>query len=229
MSRIPYTVQAALVNATHPRLIEPERFIGVDPSGYQLVVRVRNGILRCPVDIYNSVVSAITPDAVDADVVADIPTVTDLTIKASTSSCIMNRAFPPSYNRPKILLMDTGKGYRYRSFFNTLLDEDYNPLFMFLTESAINGSYKKNIFLVSPEVFGRTDIMSKYVVRTLIPNMQESLNVDTVISSSIKAFIHKVEAPNDQEFNEEINGIIRIKGNESEGILQGLDQSDTLW
>lgn len=91
---------------------------------------------------------------------------------------IINKLFYRHYNgfNESLLRVDTEKGYGYYGGRGIILTENYEPLMICgfevrigVGDSVYGYNYVDAICHISPEVFTNTDMMSKFIVKHLIP------------------------------------------------------------
>lgn len=83
------------------------------------------------------------------------------------------------------------------------LDSDLNPLIMFGEECDLSNSsniLNTPVCIINPDVFNREDILSKYIVKKIIPFMSDyyvsgthytSNRMKTIITNEIEKFVHR--------------------------------------
>lgn len=108
------------------------------------------------------------------------------------------------YTNPRIWKkIDTGKGYGYYGTKGLILDDHYKPLLICgYKVIKVEGIYKpvKPICMVSPDVFNREDMISKCIVKKIIPyyslhKTSEGEDIQVMISSEINNLIHTCVPP----------------------------------
>lgn len=210
-----------------------------DFSGYSIIAKVVNNRIYVPSFMSTDVRSIIMNKGYisNLDVVCDISSYFN-TCKAASSSRILRVCFSNRRYR-QFFKIDTGKGYGYNGINGVVLDDDFNPLIICCNVYDIVGTRMKScgpVCFISPRVFSNTDILSKFIVKNIIPNIHNvsvgTFKPSVLITDRIDEFINKPKAPVDMDFNESIYSVLENHlneiVNEPQGILQGLDQSDTL-
>ena len=205
-------------------------------NGHSIVAKEINNRLYVPSFMSEEVCNIISKEGYvrEADIVCDIPESFHKLI-ASTSSRIFREFCSNTRNR-YFISVDTKKGYGYIGTKGVILDQEYKPIVIFCNVYDIidgNIRYYGPECLVSPRVFTNTDLISKFVVKNLIPNIHNAIIYSTpkvLISNTIDEFVNNPKAPKGTDFNEQIYSMLENYINEivdePQGILQGLDQSD---
>lgn len=129
-----------------------------------------------------------------------------------TSDSIINTFFSRNLNGT-LIYIDTTKGYGYYGSRDMILDSEYHPLIICGYEVKITSdsySYVQPVCLISPEVFRREDMISKCIVKKIIPYYSETSmycgsdeegrsvpegRVKIIISTEIDRFIHSAVPP----------------------------------
>lgn len=179
-------------------------------SEYFITAKVLNNTLYSPIGIFYNIPSLRERNA---DYVFGIGNI-NRSIIAKTSTKIMEHAF--GKNRLSSIFINTEKGYSYIAAYNILFTQDMNPLMMFMykDEQFAEFNVRKPILMVSPRVYASTDLMSKYIVKTLIPNIHNiqisgyDSGIEVVVSHDIDSFIHKASSPIDADFNKALYNIL---------------------
>lgn len=131
--------------------------------------------------------------------------------------------------------VDTGKGYKYYGGKGLILDDDYIPLLICGYEveliGSLDGGYKYHypVCLINPDVFEKEDMVSKAIVRKVLPYyssnefglMRDSNGVEAnvnkvkvIITPEIKDFIQNVTPPLDIDINDSIYDLLNANLNE---------------
>ena len=179
-------------------------------SEYFITSKVINNTLYSPTGIFYNIASLRERNA---DYVFGIGNI-NRHCTAKTSTKIMEYAF--GKDRLSSIFIDTEKGYSYIAAYNILFTQDMYPLMMFMykDEQFAEFNVRKPILMVSPRVYASTDLMSKYIVKTLIPNIHNiqisgyDSGIEVVVSHDIDSFIHKVSSPRNTNFNEALYNIL---------------------
>lgn len=197
-------------------------------SGKSLVARYMDGRYFIPAICmqYSSFIG--TPGIVGRDIV--FPLVNPITIVKKTSNAIVKQLFSlPSwtnYNN-SFHCIDTTKGYKYYGTRGLILTEDFKPLLLCGYEVRLglgNYEYTHLVCFISPQVFTREDMVSKLIVKKVIPfysgldyNISgvdergvrcNDSRVRIIISSEIDKFIHQPIAPMGADVDSEIYNIL---------------------
>lgn len=122
--------------------------------------------------------------------------------------------------------IDTTKGYGYYGGKGLILADDYKPLLVCGYEMrAILGGYEyiNPMCFISPDVFTRDDMVSKCIVKKVIPyysslemysssdrngNYCPNHRIKVIISSEIDGFIHRAVAPLGTDVNDALYNIL---------------------
>lgn len=144
-----------------------------------------------------------------------------------TSDSVINSLFNRVYARG-FSYIDTTKGYGYYGSNGIILDDRYHPLLICGYETEITSdsyNYIQPVCLVSPEVFGREDMISKCIVKKIIPYYSKAEvysgartsngRVKIIISSEINRFIHNVVPPMGTDVDDDMYNILENELNYS--------------
>lgn len=122
--------------------------------------------------------------------------------------------------------IDTTKGYGYYGGKGLILTDGYKPLLVCGYEVKITSSgydYETPICFISPDVFTRDDMVSKCIVKKIIPyysstdifsgtdrngNCCPNHKIKIIISSEIDGFIHRAVAPLGIDVNDALYNIL---------------------
>ena len=180
-----------------------------DFNGHSIVARVIDNRVYVPVFLDGPTKEIIMNNGypANADIVYDISGFR--TVNHSVSHRILRTFFGYS-NVSDFLHINTSKGYGYNGTKGIILDDDYMPLMIFCISYDIIGQSLKEkgpIVFISPRVFNNTDIVSKYIVKSVIPNIT-SVNTrgsypSIIISDMIDGFVNNPRTP-DIDFNDDI-------------------------
>lgn len=151
------------------------------------------------------------------------------TIVKKTSDAIINSLFNMqgygSYNH-SLKYINTTKGYGYYGGKGLILTDNYEPLLicgyvMRMTSSGYN--YIHPMCFISPDVFNREDMVSKCIVKKIIPFYSNSVvhsyfdsssiycdsnRVKVIISSEINELIHRAVEPLSTDVDTELYSIL---------------------
>lgn len=170
-----------------------------DVSGYLFIPSIiESAIPNCVTNV-EYVVSLSTPSTV---------------VKKTADSIITFLFNRNHYTENKINKIDTTKGYEYYGGKGIILDEDCRPLIICGTvkKNALNSSSRSNMCLISPRVFNREDVVSKAIVKKIIPYLSSCEHplgspVRVLISNDIDNVIHRVRPPEDLDFNSRVKDV----------------------
>lgn len=138
-------------------------------------------------------------------------------MEKKTSDSIIGICFRSGYMNDECALtyVDTTKGYGYYGGRGVILDDTYKPLIICGFEVEVTRTYYRYIqpvCIISPEVFGREDMVSKSIVKKLLPYFSveefhcggdvndvrcDAKRVKVIISDEINKFIHHAVPPMD--------------------------------
>lgn len=120
-----------------------------------------------------------------------------------------------------LILIDTTKGYKYYGGQGIILDETFKPLIIFgkeldIFEDTFSPRTNRHIILnntciISPSVFEREDIVSKGIVKKIIPYLSgitTDLKIRIVISNEIDSFVHVTPSPASMDVDNDIHSIL---------------------
>lgn len=131
-----------------------------------------------------------------------------------TSDSVIKHLFKYSGNNynTSFKCVDTGKGYKYYGGKGIILDGDCRPLMICGYESKITNNNivdSKRVCLISPDVYIREDMVSKCIVRKIIPYYSAcNAEIKIIISHSINEFIRVPASPNSNNVDEELYDIL---------------------
>lgn len=184
-------------------------------KGYSVVAKMTDGDICIPSFMSDIVFSLPMTDLPESyDIVCRMQNFG--TTKASTTSRIFNM-FTSNTARNRFINLNTGKGYGYKGIKGMILDDDYKPLMICCNKYHISEetvTLTGHICMLSPEVFVRKDLISRFIVKNIVPvipyieNTRSGLKYDIFISESINDFIHHVEVPEDRDFNDTIYKVL---------------------
>lgn len=106
--------------------------------------------------------------------------------------------------------IETSKGYSYKGIHGIILDGDCNPLLVCCHVFDLDGGNSSKVMFISPKVFTNTDIVSKFIVRSIIPNIEEirrhkeTKGMSIYISDFIDGFISSPRIPDIVDFNDSV-------------------------
>lgn len=129
----------------------------------------------------------------------------------SIINVFFNQARRSSYNC-NCVIIDTTKGYKYIGGKGYILTEDGKPLIIcgYEVKSGFDPTYRFPVCVINPEVFQREDMVSKCIVKKIIPYYSEhdvytgssilnqttsSHRVRIVITPEINNLVHKAVEP----------------------------------
>lgn len=218
--RISNTLELTLRGAFFPHNTSVERTLPVKNSSISVVATDLGGTFFVPSISFLPIITALNTmqsDLLGSDIVAPLSAPVSLIKKTSdsiiSSLFLVRRTHPSTSNFMKI---DTCKGYNYFGGKGLILNESLSPLLICgigvkIINDETRYEYSYPICLVSPEVFDREDLISKAIVKKVIPyisNMNTnswyanellrfpSEQVRVLITKDINKVIHKVEQPN---------------------------------
>lgn len=164
-----------------------------DVSGYLFVPSIINSIVPNCITTTDFVVSLSTPSTV---------------VKKTADSIITFLFNRNRYNESRICKIDTTKGYEYYGGKGIILDGDCRPLIICGTvnKNTLNNPSRSCMCLISPRVFNREDVVSKAIIKKIIPYLSSYEHpqrgpVRVLISEDIDNVIHRVRPPEDLDFN----------------------------
>lgn len=215
MSILPISVEQAIVGSFTTNF---SNLHGTEQSNRYLVAKVINDSLYCPINIYNRLPLAISTG--NCDIVSPIMKPFKEKMEAGTTSRIMHLLYY-YYSYHTIQVVYKKDGTLYTQSGGTLFIDDYKPLMMFM---YVCDGYRyfehhaKPVIMVSPSVFSNTDIISKTIVKSIIPNAHGIKillkgHLSVIISDDIDSFIYKVNEPREDVFNDDIYGILDARLN----------------
>lgn len=228
-----------ITNTFSRNIIDIRSFRTFNPNGYTVLAKVLNNKIYVPTFMDKEVQYIIEKEGFpkNSDIIYNITSHSRETT-ASTTANILKKFF--NYSRySNFTIVRTTKGYEYRGTKGVVLDYDYKPLIICCNVYDIVDEriqYCNSICLISPRVFNNTDLVSKFIVKSLISNITdiaiEGIKISVQITDFIDDFVNSPKAPVNMDFNESIYQLLKNHVNEiidePQGILQGLDNSDTL-
>lgn len=137
--------------------------------------------------------------------------------KAKTANTIIKRLFSASSS---IIYVDTGMGYGYYGYRGMILNDRFEPLVIcgyIDNNTSSDFTYEYPLCLISPRVFSNDDVVSKSVVRKIIPYystypddslVSMSNNIKILISDDIDDIITKPVEPMEVNVNNKIYWIL---------------------
>lgn len=177
--------------------------------------------------ICESIVIPSLAGAVHRDIVVSLPSPNQEVRK--TADSLINVLFrQPSWCAygKSFKYIDTTKGYGYYGGKGLILTDGYKPLLVCGYEVEITPSwynYETPICFISPDVFTRDDMVSKCIVKKIIPYYSSTIisggtdrngnycpnhKIKIIISSEIDGFIHKAVAPLSIDVNDALYNIL---------------------
>lgn len=210
MSVLPVTVKQAIKNSFYTGF---DNLSGSEPSNRYLVAKVINDSLYCPIRIYNRLPETLT--TANTDIIS--PIMNPLRkIDAGTPSRIMHLLYS-YYSHHTTQVVCRKDGTMYTQSGGALFIDDYRPLmmFMYVCDGYRYREHAKPMMMVSPSVFDNTDVISKTIARSIIPNAHNisvyGKRLGVTISDDIDFFISKVNKPREDLFNDDIYRILNAK------------------
>ena len=208
--RISATLTRAIQRALSPNAIPTLRTLGKS-----IVVNLTRGKVFVP----NICMNKVLGNLADCDNTALVIPAVNNTPSAVKKTCDNIFAYCSSFH--SLILIDTTKGYKYYGGQGIILDETFKPLIIFgkeldIFEDTFSPRTNRHITLnntciISPSVFEREDIISKGIVKKIIPylsGMTRDLNIRIVISNEIDSFVHVTPSPASMDVDNDIHRIL---------------------
>lgn len=201
--------------------------ISKESTGSSIIVRRIYGRNFIPSSCIPFVARHLYQNNPHSDIV--VPLVCSGRTTKKTSDSIINTFFNKSIWSTGFSYVDTTKkGYGYYGNKGVILTDDYKPLLVCGYELEMTQDrykYKHPVCFISPDVFVREDMVSKCIVKKVIPyysklviantcnydyngNGCDDYRVKIIVTSDIDKFIHKAIEPLDTDVNDEIYDIL---------------------
>lgn len=111
--------------------------------------------------------------------------VSTCTVIKKTSDSILSYLFGHS----SLVCIDTQKGYKYYGMNGIILDESYRPLMIIGHKYNLDTLIPSPVCFVSSKVYAKDDVLSKHIVKKIIPFCAVRNTASTTFTSKIEVII----------------------------------------